>query len=119
MPAESGRHARGARGATGGPGLIGGGDAAGFPTTLTVEAVDIDFNPDAFTVPARTDVQVTMTNRRAIPHTFTIDELGVDEILQPGKAREITIDALADDYTCYCQVPGHRQAEQVGTPTAT
>ncbi len=49
-----------------------------------------------------------MTNRRAIPHTFTIDELGVDEILQPGKAREFTIDALADDYTCYCQIPGHR-----------
>jgi plastocyanin len=84
---------------------------------VTVEAVDIDFNPNEFSIPANTDVPVTLTNTGSILHTFTIDELGIDEELHPGETREITINADAGEYVYYCTVPGHRQAGQEGIMT--
>ena len=94
--------------------------AAGDEATVesvTVEAIDIDFNPNQFSIPANTDAPVTLTNNGAILHTFTIDELGINEELDPGETREITINAEAGDYVYYCTVPGHRQAGQEGTMT--
>jgi plastocyanin len=85
--------------------------------SVTVEAIDIDFNPNQFSIPANTDATVTLTNNGGIQHTFTIDELGIDEALDPGETREITINAEAGDYVYYCSVPGHRQAGQEGTMT--
>lgn len=84
---------------------------------VSLEAVDIDYNPNQISIPANTDAQVLFRNTGAIEHTFTIDELGIDEVLAPGEEREITINADAGEYVFYCTVPGHRQAGQEGVLT--
>ncbi|HEV2106688.1 MAG TPA: cupredoxin domain-containing protein [Thermomicrobiales bacterium] len=84
---------------------------------VTVESVDIDFNPNEFTIPANTDVTVHLPNNGAAPHTFTIDELGIDVELAPGEEQMITINAPAGTYEYYCAVPGHAEAGMVGTMT--
>ena len=84
----------------------------------TVEMVDIDFNPNEFTIPANTDVTVMLPNEGAIVHNFNIDELGISSgDVQPGNTGEVTINAEAGEYTYYCNVPGHREAGMVGTLT--
>ena len=93
-----------------------GGAMAG--TEVTVQLVDIAFNPNEFTIPANTDVRVVLPNNGAAPHTFTIDELGIDSGEVPGGGTgEVTINAPAGTYEYYCRVPGHRPAGMVGTLT--
>ena len=85
---------------------------------VTVEMIDIAFNPNEFTIPANTDVRVVLPNNGAAPHTFTIDELGIDSGEVPGGGTgEVTINAPAGTYEYYCRVPGHRPAGMVGTLT--
>ncbi len=93
------------------------GDVGKLPTEVTVELVDIAFDPSVFAIPARTDVTVHLTNTGVLPHTFTIDALGIDVELAPGQAGEITVNAPAGTYAYYCAVPGHKAAGMVGTLT--
>ena len=85
---------------------------------VTVELVDIDFNPKEFTIPANTDVKVALPNKGAAPHTFDIDVLNIhsDEI-PGGGSGEVTINAPPGTYEYYCRVPGHKQIGMVGTLT--
>lgn len=93
-------------------------DGAGaVPTTVTVESVDIDFIPEALTIPAKTDVTVSLPNNGRIPHNFSIDELDINETFQAGDAPQIVINAPAGTYEYYCNIPGHAPAGMVGTLT--
>ncbi|MGI8644443.1 MAG: PQQ-dependent sugar dehydrogenase [Thermomicrobiales bacterium] len=87
------------------------------PTDVTVVSVDIDFNPNEFTISANTDVTVTLPNEGSGPHNFSIDELGIDVDIAPGETKTVTINAPAGTYTYYCNVPGHRAAGMEGTMT--
>lgn len=81
---------------------------------VSVEAGDIYFAPEEITIPADTDVTVTISNVGMTLHTFTIDELDIDIEIEPGATGEATINAPAGEYEYYCSVPGHRAAGQVG-----
>jgi len=55
-----------------------------------------------------------------LQHDFSIDEFGIEEVLEPGAdAVMITIpeDAEPGDYRFYCSVLGHAQSGMVGTLT--
>ncbi len=60
---------------------------------------------------------ITLNNTGNLEHTFTIDDLKIDEVLQPSETRDITINAEAGEYEYYCRLPGHREAGMVGTLT--
>lgn len=83
---------------------------------ISINTVDIAFEPKELTIPANTDVTVTVTNTGALQHDFTIDELGVaSDLLDGGMSTTVTINAAAGSYEFYCSVPGHKEAGMVGT----
>lgn len=92
--------------------------AAAPSTAVTIEMVDIAFNPNAVTIPANTDVTVTLPNNGVTVHNFNIDELGIKtEDVPGGGSTTATINAPAGSYEFYCGIPGHREAGMVGTLT--
>ncbi|MDP9368892.1 MAG: cupredoxin domain-containing protein [Chloroflexota bacterium] len=84
-------------------------------TELSVESYDIYFEPAEITIPADTDVTVSLPNLGAAPHNFSVDELDIDVDIAPGATEETVINAPAGEYKYYCDVPGHEQAGMVGT----
>jgi uncharacterized cupredoxin-like copper-binding protein/mono/diheme cytochrome c family protein len=93
---------------------------SGTPTTTgatqTVELHDIFFDPKEITIPANTEVTITLVNKGAAPHTFDIDALNVHSgEVAPGATTTVTINAPAGDYDFYCAIPGHKEAGMVGT----
>ncbi len=82
---------------------------------VSIEAVDIDWNPNEMTIPANTDVTVTIPNHGAAVHTFVIEELGIKVEMGPGETQEVVINAPAGTYDYICDVPGHEEAGMVGT----
>jgi len=95
--------------------VAGGGQAQTAPT---IELVDIAYQPNQFTIPANTDVTVTLNNTGQLPHTFDIDELNIhSDQVQPGQSATVKINAAAGSYQFYCREPGHKEAGMVGTLT--
>ncbi len=87
-------------------------------TAVTIEMVDIAFEPKEVTIPADTDVTVTLPNAGAAAHNFHIDELNIHtEDVPSGGSTTVTINAPAGTYEFYCNVPGHKEAGMVGTIT--
>jgi plastocyanin len=82
---------------------------------VTIESHDIFFEPAEVTIPADTDVTVSLPNEGAAPHNFSIDELEISVDLAPGETKETVINAPPGEYEYYCNVPGHREAGMVGT----
>lgn len=82
---------------------------------ITIEGVDIAWNPNEATIPANTDVTVTLPNNGVTLHTFVIEELGIDVEMAPGSTQDIVINAPAGTYDFICDVPGHEELGMVGT----
>ena len=92
--------------------------AAAAGAEAEVHAVDIAFEPKEFTIPANTDVTVTIINDGALQHDFAVDELGVhSDLLNSGETTTVTINAAPGTYEYFCTVTGHREAGMVGTLT--
>ena len=92
--------------------------AGGAPAApVTIEAVDIDWNPKQMSIPANTDVTVTVPNVGASPHTFVIEALGIKIEMAAGETKEVVINAAAGTYDYICDVPGHEEAGMIGTLT--
>lgn len=87
------------------------GDAA------TVVSHDIFFDPKELSIPAGTDVTVSLPNEGVTLHNFAIDALDISVDIQPGETGEAVINAPAGTYEYYCNVPGHKAAGMVGTLT--
>ncbi len=85
--------------------------------TVTVESYDIYFEPEELSIPADTDVTVSLPNEGVTLHNFSIDELGISVDIAPGATEETTINAPAGTYEFYCNVPGHKPAGMLGTLT--
>jgi plastocyanin len=100
-----------------------GGDAPDTPgaastTAVTVVTTEFQFDPDRFSIPADTDVVVTIDNSGGVvEHDFTIDALDVDIYADPTQVVTGTINAPAGTYDFYCSIPGHREAGMVGVLT--
>ncbi len=93
-------------------------DGAAAAEAVTVKSLDIYFEPKEFSIPAGTDVMVSLVNEGAAPHNFAIDALKISQDQAPGETHEITINAPAGEYEYYCNVPGHKDAGMVGKLTA-
>jgi plastocyanin len=91
--------------------------AATGGATETITLVDIKFDPSTLTIPANTDVTVSLPNNGVSLHNFSIDELNISVDVQPGQTGSVTINAPAGTYQFYCNVPGHKEAGMVGTLT--
>jgi uncharacterized cupredoxin-like copper-binding protein len=84
----------------------------------TIDMIDINFTPKEVTIPANTDVTITLVNKGAIVHNFDIDELNVHSgDYSPGQTGTVTINAKPGSYKYYCNIPGHEAAGMVGTLT--
>ena len=98
--------------------------AGGPATELTIALRDIYFDPSTFTIPADTDVPVTMTNLGAAVHNFNIDananpsdpDIHSGDV-NPGETASLTINLPAGKWFFYCNIPGHANAGMVGIIT--
>lgn len=89
-----------------------GGDA------ITVIAVDIAYEQEELTMPADTDVEITLVNEGTLQHDFVIEDTDyATELLNGGEEQTITVNLSAGEYVYYCSVPGHRAAGMEGTLT--
>lgn len=85
---------------------------------IEIGMVDIGYDVNEFSIPANTDVVVTLVNEGFLEHNFVIDELGIESPLyNGGESGSVTINAPAGEYEYYCSVPGHKEAGMVGTLT--
>jgi uncharacterized cupredoxin-like copper-binding protein len=85
------------------------------PQAVEIELLDIQFEPNVVTIPANTDVTVSLPNTGVTLHNFSIDELNIDVDVQPSHTGSTTINAPAGTYQFYCDVPGHKEAGMIGT----
>lgn len=95
-------------------------DAAsgGGATAVSVKTVDIAFEPKELSIPADTDVEITVTNAGVLQHDFIIEDTDFGtELLDGGSEATITVNLAAGEYTYFCSVPGHREAGMEGTLT--
>jgi uncharacterized cupredoxin-like copper-binding protein len=110
----------------------GGGGSGGATTTaatspettvagmeITVTATEFVFDPDTLEVPAGVPVTITLINRGVVEHDFTIEELGIDVLAQPGETVSETFTFEAGEYHILCSIPGHHEAGMLGTLTVT
>jgi nitrite reductase (NO-forming) len=87
-------------------------------TAVTLNAIDINWEEKELTIPADTDVTITVVNKGLLQHDFVIDDLQIkSDLLNGGDTADITINAPAGSYEYYCSVPGHKEAGMVGTLT--
>src|SRR5215213_2533817 len=84
--------------------------------SLEIDLKDILYEPAEVTIPANTDVTITLMNTGASSHTVDIDALNVHTgDIAPGATTTVTINAAPGDYQYYCAIPGHREGGMVGT----
>jgi len=81
---------------------------------VEIDAFDIYFEPKQVTIPANTDVTISLANKGVSAHDFSIDALNIGVALPPGETQTVTINAPAGTYQFYCNVPGHKEAGMVG-----
>lgn len=96
------------------------GAAVDFASEITVVAVDIDFPEKEFQATTG-GIQVTYRNDGAAFHTFVFEGREEEFKLETsgGETATDVADLLADEYTFYCDVPGHRSAGMEGTLTVS
>jgi plastocyanin len=78
-----------------------GGDPGGGDAGQVVAMTDNEFSPDSLEV--FTGETVTTANEGEVGHTFTVDELDIDETVDPGAEAAITIDGEAGEHRFYCK----------------
>lgn len=63
----------------------------GDATTFTMELDDEYFEPTFVRAPGGATVTITLTNEGDLPHTFTVDELDIDEQLAGGESKTVDV----------------------------
>ncbi|CAM3767949.1 cupredoxin domain-containing protein [Mesobacillus thioparans] len=58
---------------------------------IEVELNDDYFNPKEITISNETTTTLILKNKGKKEHTFTVEKLGIDIELQPGKAKNISV----------------------------
>ncbi len=92
--------------------------ATGGATAITISMVDLKFVPADVTIPANTDVTVTVSNDGVLEHNW--DVIGTafkTPIVGGGTVEAVTVNLAAGSYDIQCDVPGHAAAGMVGKLT--
>jgi hypothetical protein len=86
---------------------------------VTVELTDRGFIPSRFETAINQEITFTLVNTGTRPHTFTIDELGVDVALAPGETKMLTIPSprRLGQYTYYSDTTTDRTLGMTGIMT--
>ena len=91
---------------------------SGGGTSFDVSMVDLAFEPKEFTIPADTDVTITVTNNGALQHNMDIQDTGFEtDVAGGGDVQTLSVNLPAGSYPFRCDVPGHAEAGMVGTLT--
>src|SRR5687768_4346357 len=64
--------------------------AGGGAATTELVARDFQFEPAQLSAPSGTTT-IEVSNEGGVPHTFTIDDLGVDQEVQPGSSASVEV----------------------------
>ena len=73
-----------------------------FSTDMELD--DFYFEPTTIKAPGGAKAALTLTNEGDATHTFTIDDLEVDEELDPGASKEIVVELGTETrYEYYCR----------------
>ncbi len=92
----------------------GGAKASIRASAVEMEADDFYFEPETLEARVGEAVTLTVKNEGGAVHTFTIDELNVDQTLRPGDEVTVTLTpARAGSFTFYCRF--HRARGMEGT----
>lgn len=83
-------------------------------TVVPVDTTITGFTPATIRVPGGT-VTLEFRNADAFPHDFTIDDLGVQIVIDSSATVVGEFEAEPGRYEFYCSIPGHREAGMVGT----
>lgn len=84
------------------------------PSAVGVKALDFLFQPAELTAEAGDTLTVEVENQGNVPHTFTIDELSVDEVLSPGQSVTVSLTPTqAATLSFYCRFHRDRGMEGV------
>lgn len=70
-------------------------------TELEMELDDFYFEPTFVKAAGGREVRLSLSNKGNAPHTFTIDDLGIDEVLQPGAKATVTVKLPAGGTVAY------------------
>jgi plastocyanin len=85
----------------------------GTATTVAVEMDDTYFDPTFIKAKPGATVTVNLSNEGQMPHTFTIDDHGVDQEVDPGKKATVTVTMPpSGDLVFYCRF--HRDSGMQG-----
>lgn len=63
-------------------------------TEVEVEMNDNYFNPEEIKLTAEKPVILLLKNNGRKPHTFTVNELNIDVVLQPGEQKNFTLKSV-------------------------
>ncbi|PFT50121.1 cupredoxin domain-containing protein [Priestia megaterium] len=58
---------------------------------IEVQLNDDYFNPETITIPSGKTTTLILKNQGQKEHTFTVEKLGIDAEVQPGKEKTITV----------------------------
>jgi len=99
------------------PSATTGGASATPLSTVELELKDIQFDTTEITVPANTQITVTVTNTGVTTHNFTVPDLNITSgDVASGKTKTFTFSSgPAGQHQYVCTVPGHTEAGMVGT----
>lgn len=85
------------------------------PGEMTIRGFNYGFSPKTITVKQGETVKIRLVSDDS-PHTFTIDELEVNQEFTWGKDTELTfVASKKGTFQFYCAVPGHKEGGMVGT----
>lgn len=86
-----------------------------MPGTITVKGFNYGYTPKTITVKEGDMVMLKFVSDDS-PHTFTIDELGVNQQFTYGKdASAMFTASKKGTFQFYCAVPGHKEEGMIGT----
>jgi uncharacterized cupredoxin-like copper-binding protein len=88
-------------------------------TAFTVDMTEFAFTPNELTVPANTDVTITLVNKGVVSHDFVIGDPSFSSpLVDPGKTGTVTVNLPAGKYEFTCTIEGHADAGMYGDITA-
>ena len=85
-------------------------------TAIEVNMTEMQFQPAEISIPANTDVTITLRNVGNLEHNFAVEGTDISSpIFSGGEEGEIVINLPPGTYTFICELPGHKEAGMVGT----